>query len=80
MHFSKKYDRKIAKSTMSTILKNSDEILNSDTPNAYRNRKAQYPELEEALHLFYCDIRANNLPISNEIVLTKAMFFKINCN
>ena len=38
-----------------------------DTPNAYRNRKAQYPELEEALHLYYCDIRPNNLPISDEI-------------
>ena len=34
-----------------------------DTPNAYRNRKAQCPELEEALHLYYCDIRPNNLPI-----------------
>ena len=46
-----------------------------DTPNAYRNRKAQYPDLKDALHLYYCDIRPNNLPISDEIVLTKVKFF-----
>ena len=71
--FSKKYDRKFPASTMSTILKQKDKYLLSDNSTLFRKRECKYPELEEALHLYYCDIRAHHLPINDEMLILKVI-------
>ena len=62
-------------STLSRILKDSDNILNKDFATKFRERKASYPELEEALFIWFCNKRDCFIPISDEILINKAKIF-----
>ncbi|KAG0445104.1 hypothetical protein HPB47_023055, partial [Ixodes persulcatus] len=70
---------KIARSTLSTILKNKSTIKNQarERPNAdsKRIRKPAYDEVEKALYQWFLDIRARNLPVSGSMLQSKARNF-----
>jgi hypothetical protein len=38
-------------------------------------RKAAHPELEDALHIWYCHKRSKCLPISDDLLIDKAKFY-----
>jgi hypothetical protein len=59
LHFGNKFETTIPKSTISDILRNSATYLNYDTEdnNQVRMRAAKYPALEEALYLWYSEMR-----------------------
>ena len=46
-----------------------------DNPNEYRDRKPEYPELEEALFLYFSDLRAHHSTVNDLILTSKARFF-----
>lgn len=70
---------KIARSTLSTILKNKATIKNQarERPNAdsKRIRKPAYDAVEKALYQWFLDIRARNLPVSGPMLQSKAKDF-----
>ena len=66
--FSKQFNQKIAKSTISDILKNKKKYINSDSLNEYRERGPMYPQLKDALHIWFCDLRAQKIPLSDHIL------------
>jgi len=75
-HFEKKFNRQFGKSTMTEILQNSSLYLtNFNSNNQFRMRKAAHPELEDALHIWYCDKRSKCLPISDDLLTDKAKYF-----
>ena len=61
----------IARSTMSDILKSGG---NKDG-SGYRERVAANPELEQALFVWFCDMRDHFLPISDDILISQARIF-----
>jgi hypothetical protein len=67
---------KIAKSTLSRILSESDTYLtNFDSKNTYRMRAAHHPEMEDALHMWYCNKRNLHIPVSDELLIEKGRHF-----
>ena len=40
--------------------------------NKFRPKKVQYPDVELALFKWFCDMRRQNAPLSQEILITKA--------
>jgi hypothetical protein len=77
-HFSKQFQVIIGKTTIHDILKASDVLINFDTtsnPDQVRIRGAKYPELEEALYLWFCEMRAIQAPIDNSMLIQKAEYF-----
>ncbi|XP_042144198.1 tigger transposable element-derived protein 4-like, partial [Ixodes scapularis] len=70
---------KIARSTLSTILKNKPAILQKsrDRPNAdgKRIRAPAFDRVEKALYAWFLDIRARNLPVSGPMLQQKAKDF-----
>ena len=67
----------IPKSTLSTIIKNKDSIIeayeqSSFAPSKKRMRTAAYPEVEEALVSWLKFARSQNTPISGPVLQTKA--------
>jgi hypothetical protein len=75
-HFEKKLNRQFGRSTMTEILQNSTLYLtNFNSNNEFRMRKAAHPELEDALHIWYCHKRSKCLPISDDLLIDKAKFY-----
>jgi len=74
-YFSDKYKRTFSKSTISEIIKDTQLYLNLETNNKFRNRKAEHPELEKCLHLWYLEQRRLLVPVSDEIIVAKAKKF-----
>ena len=71
----KKLDRKISKATISKIHSKKEYFAAYDNPNEYRDRRPEYPELEEALFLYFSDLRAHHLTVNDLILTSKARFF-----
>ena len=84
-HFSKQFQISIPKSTIIDIFKSSDRYINFDTtdiPNKMRIRGARYPELEEALYLWFSEMRAFKAPVNDQMLILKAQYYSqmlINC-
>jgi hypothetical protein len=74
--FSKKFDYIIPRQTMSDII-NHEKLNNPNksTGNTYRNTDARFPDLENALFLWFTDMRSRRIPISNDILIEKAKKF-----
>ncbi|RNA34139.1 Tigger transposable element-derived [Brachionus plicatilis] len=80
IYFSEKFEQNIPTTTMSDILKNRKNYLNSESINSYRIRNSKYPELEDALFLWFNEKRFVGLPISDDILISKANEFGIMLN
>ncbi|KAH7953954.1 hypothetical protein HPB49_014541 [Dermacentor silvarum] len=69
----------IPRSTLSTLLKNKGNIKakaeKSQHSGARRVRKAAFEDVEKALHEWFIDARARNIPISGPILQQKAQNF-----
>ena len=74
---SSRFDLKIGRSTVGDILRQKTHWVSLDDspPEAKRLRPAKHVDLERALFLWFSDIRARNVPISDEILQSKARFF-----
>jgi len=68
-HFSKIFNvEKIPKSSLSRILSESETYLyNYDSKNKFRIRPADHPEMEDCLHMWYCDKRSHHIPVSDDL-------------
>lgn len=78
-YFQDKYQRKLSESTISEIVNQFDRYLfNFDSKNKFGIRSAAHPELEEALHMWYCEKRRLYIPISDDMLTTKAREFGNN--
>jgi hypothetical protein len=69
----------IPASTLSTILKQKDH-LTTLTPysSRIRQKKCEYPDLEECLMAWFTQSRQNNIPISGPILKEKSKLFATN--
>jgi len=69
----------IPTSTLSTILKNADEIIQRstlcDNLNLERKRNAEFPDIEECLLKWFKQYRDRNVSIGGPIMQQKAEFF-----
>jgi hypothetical protein len=75
-HFSKIFNVGIPKSTLSRILSESETYLyNYDSKNKFRIRPADHPEMEDCLHMWYCDKRSHHIPVSDDLLIEKAKYF-----
>ena len=71
------FDLMIGRSTVGDILRQKTHWVSLDDspPEAKRLRLSKHVDLERALFLWFSDIRARNVPISDEILQSKARFF-----
>ena len=65
------------KSTVARWIKNKDKIFSSYQsskfePEHKRTRTPQHEDLEEAVHKWFTNARAHNLPVSGPILKTQA--------
>ena len=70
-------DNGIAPSSLSTILKNKEKLIeqweNNANPSRKRARLSPYEPIETALYKWFCDIRTTqNIPINGPILMGKA--------
>ena len=72
-----RFNLKIGRSTVGDILRQKSHWVSLDNslPEAKRLRPAKHVDLEHALFLWFSDIRARNVPVSDEILQIKARFF-----
>ncbi|RNA11745.1 tigger transposable element-derived 6-like, partial [Brachionus plicatilis] len=69
--FSTEFNMRIPASTMSDIIKNKEIYRNDEDSYEFRNRDALHPQLEEALHLWFCELRVNKIPVSDQMLIHK---------
>ena len=75
----KEYD--VDRSTISNILRNKDKLSQAyinATPSAIKKTRIQtgkFPALEEALYKWFLGIRSQNIPVSQEMLRTKVLYF-----
>jgi hypothetical protein len=69
-HFSIEWNIRLVRSTVRGILRTDDNYTICRSTGAKRMRSIVYPQLEECLYLWFCNIKANNIPIS-EMMLPK---------
>ena len=75
-HFSVANNIEIPISTLSDIIRQSSSILNSTLDNGrVRARGAKYPELEECLFVWQCELLNKHVAVSDDILLNKARDF-----
>jgi hypothetical protein len=75
-HFEKRFSRHFCKSSISEILQNSSlYLVNFNSRNDFRIKKAKYPELEDALYMWYCDKINSSASVNDEILKEKAQYF-----
>ena len=71
----KNHGTEIGCSTVSDILRESEKWLNTEDSSSMKKYEGCYVQLEEALWIWFGNIRPNNLPISDEMLREKAMMF-----
>ncbi|XP_033731864.1 tigger transposable element-derived protein 4-like [Pecten maximus] len=78
-HFSTIWDITVKRRTVGDILNDKAKILNSESdlgsPARKRHRSAHHVDLESALYVWFANARAQNIPISDDILKTKAQKF-----
>ena len=75
VHFSNIWNIKIGRSTVSDILKNKETITNSPKSKRVRHRSGKHEDLENALFMWFNDMRSKNAMISDEMLICKAKIF-----
>jgi hypothetical protein len=78
LHFEKKWNLRIGKSTLSAILSNQEKYLTLEsvrTPKTKRLRPGEYPELEQCLYLWFIDKIKNGISINDSILTKQANIF-----
>lgn len=68
----------ILPNSLSTVLKNRDAILkqfDSSSPSRKRHRSGAHTQVEEALFKWFQEKRAQNVPLSGPVLMTKAEDF-----
>ena len=70
-------DLGVPKNTLSTLIKNKDKIINNFEsakfePQRKRARTAQFEDVEEAIHKWFVNTRAQNMPVRGPIIRTQA--------
>ncbi len=50
-------------------------LTNFDSKNTYRMRPAQHPEMEDALHMWYCNKRNLHIPVIDTLLIEKGKYF-----
>ncbi|CAF1038190.1 unnamed protein product, partial [Brachionus calyciflorus] len=73
--FSKQFGYNIPKSTLSEILNKADYWANCESSNSYRVRGSKYPELEESLLIWFCEMRSRGIMLSDQMLKTKAEYY-----
>jgi hypothetical protein len=74
MHFSNEWKIRVVRSTVSGILR-AEDLDDFRSPGAKRRRDIEYPKLEECLYLYYSNVRAHNIPISDAVLISQAKIF-----
>lgn len=68
-YFSRRYGLNLSRSTISSLLKRSSEILSMPGDESrLRNRTAKYPELEDALYSWFLDRLDQNAHVSDALI------------
>jgi hypothetical protein len=78
LHFEKKWNLRIGKSTLSEILSNQEKYLTLEsarTPKTKHLRPGEYPELEQCLYLWFIDKIKNGISINDSILTKQAKIF-----
>jgi hypothetical protein len=78
LHFEKKWNLRIGKSTLSEILSNQEKYLTLEsarTPKTKRLRPGEYAELEQCLYLWFIDKIKNGISINDSILTKQAKIF-----
>ena len=76
--FGNKYNVVIATSTISDIIKQSARWLNYENKNEakrIRIRTRKHPQLEEALYIWFCEMRSFKAPITDDLLKAKAEIY-----
>ena len=78
-------DYSLSKSTVATIVSNKSKILkvfeeNKVKPERKKIRGSNFNQVEEALHTWYRQMRAKNLPVSGPTLIEKATKFANELN
>jgi len=71
---------KIANSTISDIVKNQDDILAAGDNIEFRQRTAQYPELEDCLFMYLTQLLDRKMSVSEKILIKKAQDYAVIFN
>ena len=77
-HFTTLWNIDVKRRTVGDILLKSNQFENDDNENVpprKRHRSAHYADMESALFIWFTNARAQNIPISEEILKTKARQF-----
>jgi len=77
-HFTALWDISIKRRTVGDILTDKSRILSDDiegTPPRKRHRSAHHVDMESALFMWFTNARAQNIPVSDDILKTKAKRF-----
>ena len=74
-HFETVLGCKIAKSTLSDIVKQREQIENASEKVQFRDRKAKFPEFEDCLFIFLQQLLDKKISVSDEIMINKAKEF-----
>ena len=72
-YFSKKFNKILSRATITLLLKQSENLLACETKDRIRNRGAKHPELEEALFLWFSELRRRQVQITDEILIRKGI-------
>ena len=78
----KEFDLDIGKSTIGDILKQSEKWLNVETTasNRVRHSSGQHVKLEEALMMWFNNVRSNHACVSDDMLIEKAKHFGAEFN
>lgn len=74
-HFNMKWNLTIGRSTITELLNNKEKIREYGSPGSKRARKGNYPELDECLFLWFSNVRAANIPISEAMLAMQCKKF-----
>lgn len=75
----------IPQSTLGSILQRKAVILqtikiNSEAKSKKRNRNGKHEQVDQAVKMFVNEARAQNVPLSGEVIKTKALEFASKLN
>jgi hypothetical protein len=65
----------IGRTTISDILRDSDKWLSTDDSNSTKKSEGRFTQLEEALWIWFGNVRSQNLAISDDMLRVKAKEF-----
>ena len=76
--FNLKFKCNISKTAMSDLISDSEKWINIEATEKYRLRKANYPELEARLFLWFKDALKEKIPLCDDLVIEQAKLLVLN--